>query len=482
MKKKSCTKCKKEKSISEFYPRGQNQLEAQCKDCKKELDKRKNITKKLGYCPSESKLLLMSEIKIRNDFEYPRTNHRNNDGEAEINNLAADIQLNGLIHPLIVNKEGSEYVLVAGGRRLSALKKLGSTHVPVSVFEKSIDDQELLAISENWERKDLSDYETDRQLVRWKELYEKKYPQTSHGKAKKDENSASLPSFSQEVSTKLAASVRTVQIRVARIKKSSPQVLEAYKNNKIKPSQVNQLIKLSEEEQNKYLAQIIGKGITETKRVLQPNTGTDQSEPDVVPPDSKTPQNKCNRPKGATSGDNLTTKNNDTEHVGNNKPVRATSPEDDNPTDTYSADEAKDKSPSPIDNDSVKDIPEPKNTGNSSDEMDASASHDKEQATEVPDLKTNESVTGNVGLGENNSFPINSIVPLHKVYPLRTIENNVNHWLSMLEEEEFIDFETMMINESGPYNIKMLLSKLRHQLDYLEKDCKAHKEADDARD
>lgn len=70
--------------------------------------------------------------------------------------LAASMQSNGVIQPLIVRKIGDGYQLIAGERRLRAAKKAGLKHVPV-VIRKSTDREALeLALIENIQRQDLN--------------------------------------------------------------------------------------------------------------------------------------------------------------------------------------------------------------------------------------------------------------------------------------------------------------------------------------
>jgi len=73
--------------------------------------------------------MLISEIKVEN-------RHRQDLGD--IDGLAASIATLGLLHPLVVNGDGK---LIAGERRMEAVKKLGWSEVPVTVV-KSLGDIE----------------------------------------------------------------------------------------------------------------------------------------------------------------------------------------------------------------------------------------------------------------------------------------------------------------------------------------------------
>ncbi|MBT3181516.1 MAG: ParB/RepB/Spo0J family partition protein [Deltaproteobacteria bacterium] len=83
--------------------------------------------------------------------------------EEKIRELANSIKEQGIIQPLAVSpiREG-KYELIAGERRLRASKLAGLTEVPV--FIKSVDDEQLLALSllENIQREDLNPIEESR--------------------------------------------------------------------------------------------------------------------------------------------------------------------------------------------------------------------------------------------------------------------------------------------------------------------------------
>jgi ParB family chromosome partitioning protein len=79
----------------------------------------------------------------------------------DIDSLARSIAQEGLQNPLMVQRDGSDsYLLMAGQRRLAALKKLGSKTAPVLILTKnsscSIEDAKAVSIIENMHRKDMS--------------------------------------------------------------------------------------------------------------------------------------------------------------------------------------------------------------------------------------------------------------------------------------------------------------------------------------
>ncbi len=76
--------------------------------------------------------------------------------DENLRELANSMELNGIIQPIIVRKEGKKYEIIAGERRLRAAKLIGLKEVPCIV--KDIDEalSAKLAIIENIQREDLN--------------------------------------------------------------------------------------------------------------------------------------------------------------------------------------------------------------------------------------------------------------------------------------------------------------------------------------
>jgi len=78
----------------------------------------------------------------------------------KLNELAVSLKENGVIQPIIVTKkEGSEYELVAGERRLEAAKLADFKEIPVIIRSVSRKEQLQLAIIENVQRENLNPIE-----------------------------------------------------------------------------------------------------------------------------------------------------------------------------------------------------------------------------------------------------------------------------------------------------------------------------------
>lgn len=88
--------------------------------------------------------------KIRPNPYQPRKSF----GE-DMDGLAESIKQNGLLQPLTVRKDSDGYVLVAGERRLRAVKMLGFETVACIVTDMTERNSAVMALVENIQRKDL---------------------------------------------------------------------------------------------------------------------------------------------------------------------------------------------------------------------------------------------------------------------------------------------------------------------------------------
>lgn len=92
-------------------------------------------------------------------IQPPRLQPRITENDPQINELAASIQRHGLFSPLTVIEENGQYRLLAGNRRLHALRMLAHTHAPCNVITPDPDLEDEITIAENLIRLDLSPVE-----------------------------------------------------------------------------------------------------------------------------------------------------------------------------------------------------------------------------------------------------------------------------------------------------------------------------------
>lgn len=96
--------------------------------------------------------LLVSIEKIKPNKEQPRKIFK----EKEISELSASIRQNGIIQPLVVTQDGSNFILISGERRLRASRLAGLEMVPVVIKKATKKDQVAMSIIENVQRSDLN--------------------------------------------------------------------------------------------------------------------------------------------------------------------------------------------------------------------------------------------------------------------------------------------------------------------------------------
>ncbi len=105
------------------------------------------VAKKEGF------LTISIEQIVPNPFQ-PRKNFSD-----DIEELARNIKLNGIIEPLIVRRKEGLFQLISGERRWRAAQKAGLRNLPVIVKEASDKECLELALIENLQRRDLNPVE-----------------------------------------------------------------------------------------------------------------------------------------------------------------------------------------------------------------------------------------------------------------------------------------------------------------------------------
>ena len=105
------------------------------------------------------------------DVKPNKSQPRKTFNEEKIAELAASIEENGIIQPIIVRKKGKGYEIVAGERRWRAAIKAELKEIPCIVRELSDEQNMLLAIIENMQREDLNPLEEAEGLDRMISTY-----------------------------------------------------------------------------------------------------------------------------------------------------------------------------------------------------------------------------------------------------------------------------------------------------------------------
>jgi ParB family chromosome partitioning protein len=102
-----------------------------------------------------------TEVAI-GEIALPDAQPRQKFAEGPLRDLAASIRQHGVLQPLVVSRQDSGYVLIAGERRLRASKLAGLRTVPVHVRTGAQQDRFELALLENLQRENLSPLEEAR--------------------------------------------------------------------------------------------------------------------------------------------------------------------------------------------------------------------------------------------------------------------------------------------------------------------------------
>ena len=79
--------------------------------------------------------------------------------EKPLKELAESIAVHGILQPLLIQREGSGYRLIAGERRLRAAKEAGLTKVPCVLTAQTAGEAAKLSLIENLQREDLTFFE-----------------------------------------------------------------------------------------------------------------------------------------------------------------------------------------------------------------------------------------------------------------------------------------------------------------------------------
>lgn len=105
--------------------------------------------------------------KVQPNPDQPRTHFK----PEEIEELANSIKKEGLLQPILVNKVGDHYQIIAGERRWQACKSLNMKTIPVRFWTADNDKALELALIENIQRSDLNPIE---EAYGYKRLMERK--------------------------------------------------------------------------------------------------------------------------------------------------------------------------------------------------------------------------------------------------------------------------------------------------------------------
>ncbi|MEG1711145.1 MAG: ParB/RepB/Spo0J family partition protein [Clostridia bacterium] len=110
------------------------------------------------YVDNNPIFVLLTDIDP--NFEQPRKFF----DETALRELSDSIKIHGVIQPLIINRMGKRFMIIAGERRYRAAKMAGLTHVPAIVKNYSQQEVREISLIENLQREDLNAIEAARAI------------------------------------------------------------------------------------------------------------------------------------------------------------------------------------------------------------------------------------------------------------------------------------------------------------------------------
>ncbi len=126
---------------------------------KPQVEMKKEIERKIDAAVEEIKIREVDEVPIMQvvpNPDQPRTNFK----KEEIEELAASIEKDGVLQPILVRKVGKDtYQIIAGERRWQASRLAGLEKVPIRIKEADDGKALELALIENIQRSDLNPIE-----------------------------------------------------------------------------------------------------------------------------------------------------------------------------------------------------------------------------------------------------------------------------------------------------------------------------------
>lgn len=139
----------------------------------------------------------------------------------EATGLAAIIAETGLQHPIRLRVVGNRYRLVAGRKRLEAIRILGWDAIPYTVSKAATDDEARLEeVMENLGRVELNKLDRCQHLYELKQVYERLHPETKKGgnfgnqHVAGPERLSEIFSFSQNAAEATGLTRRAIEIAV----------------------------------------------------------------------------------------------------------------------------------------------------------------------------------------------------------------------------------------------------------------------------
>lgn len=158
-----------------------------------------------------------------------------------LNELAASIKIHGIIQPIVLNKVGDRYMIIAGERRWRAAQIAGLKSVPAIVKEYDKRQIKEISIIENLQREDLNPMEAARAIKQLMDEY----------------------GWTQEVVADRLGKSRPVIANTIRLLNLEPEVIEMIESGKLSAGHARSLVAVNNREaQIKLAKQVCEKKLT----------------------------------------------------------------------------------------------------------------------------------------------------------------------------------------------------------------------------
>ena len=181
----------------------------------------------------------VTEIPLDDIYANPNQPRKIFDADA-LQELSASIKANGVIMPIVVNKEGDKYMIIAGERRFRASKLAGLNSIPAVV--KEYDERKIKEISliENLQREDLNPIEAANAMKQLMLDY----------------------SLTQEELSDRIGKSRSAIANTLRLLSLDGEVIKLVANNKLSSGHARTLVTLPVSEQVKLAGRIVDEGLS----------------------------------------------------------------------------------------------------------------------------------------------------------------------------------------------------------------------------
>ncbi len=232
-----------------------------------------NAAAQTGPYPNEESKVNVSvrkvaDIKLNN--EYLRV-------ETDVDALKKSVESVGLIHPVTINQENE---LLAGARRVQAVRELGWEEIPVQVIDRDVMVQELISIDENLVRSPLSHLELEKYLNRGREIYEAINPKANkvdlssedlsaeEKRQQKEQEEQDEDSFAAITAEKTGLSKSVIKGAIKRDALASEAVKRARGGGELNATKTNEIIKLEMDAQEQVLPLLANKTAKEARQIV----------------------------------------------------------------------------------------------------------------------------------------------------------------------------------------------------------------------